>query len=134
VIVVDTNLIAHLFLSSASTEQAEKIYRVDSNWAAPVIWRSEFRNTLTFYLRKNLISLETASHIMNEAKQLLQGSEYEVNSYRVLELVSCSSCSAYDCEFVSLAHDLGIPLVTNDKQILDQFPRTTISIERYLFS
>lgn len=132
-IVVDTNLIGYLFLTSTLTEQAENIFNSDSDWAAPVSWRSEFRSVLGFYLRENLISLQAASQIMSEATQFLQGSEYEVNFYRVLELVSCSPCSAYDCEFVSLAHDLGVPMVTDNKQILDQFPRTTISIERYLF-
>ncbi|MBN1536531.1 MAG: type II toxin-antitoxin system VapC family toxin [Anaerolineales bacterium] len=132
-IVVDTNLIAGLFLSSALSEQAENVFSTDSDWVTPLIWRSEFQSVLGFFLRENLISLEAASQIMSEAAQFLQGKEYEVNAFRVLELLSCSNCSAYDCEFVSLSHDLGIRLVTNNQRILEQFPRTTISVERFLF-
>jgi predicted nucleic acid-binding protein len=131
-IVADTNLIAYLFLTGDLTEQAEKVFCQDSDWAAPILWRSEFRNVLALYLHKGLISLETASLIMDEAMQLFRGCEYEVNSYKVLDLVSRSLCSAYDCEFVALAQDLGIGLVTNDKKILDQFPETVIPIERFL--
>jgi predicted nucleic acid-binding protein len=45
----------------------------------------------------------------------------------VLELASRSGCSAYDCEFVALAQDLEVPLVTNDRQILKAFPTIAIS-------
>lgn len=131
-IVVDTNLIGYLFLSNVHTEQASQVFRMDPDWTAPILWRSEFRNVLALYLHKNLITLETALNIMEEATHLLQGREYEVNSFRILSLVSRSTCSAYDCEFVALAQDLGIPLVTYDKKILDQFSETTISIEQYL--
>ncbi len=127
-IVVDTNLIGYFFLTSVHTDQANRVFRIDPDWAASVLWRSEFRNVLALYLRKNLIPLETAFHIMEEATNLLQGREYEVNSYRVLGLASRSTCSAYDCEFVALAQDLGVSLVTNDKKILDQFPETAISV------
>lgn len=33
-------------------------------------------------------------------------------------------CSAYDCEFVWLARDLRLPLVTADRKVLDAFPDT----------
>ena len=37
----------------------------------------------------------------------------------------------YDCEFIALAQHLDIPLITSDKQILDEFPDTAVSIESY---
>jgi len=40
----------------------------------------------------------------------------------VLDLVASSTCTAYDCEFVALARELAVPLVTTDKQILRDFP------------
>ena len=41
-----------------------------------------------------------------------------------MELVSKSDCSAYDCEFVALARSMGLPLVTEDRSILRDFPGT----------
>ncbi len=52
---------------------------------------------------------------------LMKGREYEVASFQVMELVASSECSAYDCEFVALAEDLGIPFVTADKKISKHF-------------
>ena len=56
-IVVDTNIIAYLYLPTDLTGQAERLLESDPEWAVPVLWRSEFRNVLALYLRKGLISL-----------------------------------------------------------------------------
>ncbi len=48
--------------------------------------------------------------------------EFHVNSIQVYSLVEKSECSAYDCEFVSLAVDLNLKLITMDKRILRSFP------------
>jgi hypothetical protein len=43
-----------------------------------------------------------------------------------------SKCSAYDCEFVALAQDLSVPLVTSDQKILTAFPETAVSPDDFL--
>lgn len=131
-IVVDTNIIGYLYLSSERSEQAEKALLMDPEWVAPVLWRSEFRNVLALYIRKGVLSLRDAVRIMEEATSLMQGGEYEVASYQVLQLAGESACSAYDCEFVALARDLGVPLLTVDRQILEQFPDDAVSLDEYI--
>ena len=131
-IVVDTNVIGYLYLSSPYSEQVERVLLKDTEWAAPLLWRSELRNVLALYLRKGWLSLEDAVRIMDEAVRLMAGREYAVDSVQVLELVEESTCSAYDCEFVALARDLGVPLVTVDKQILRDFPREAVSLETFV--
>ena len=131
-IVVDTNVIGYLYLSSAYSEQAERALLKDAEWAAPLLWRSELRNVLALYMRRGWLSLEDAVRIMDEAVRLMAGREYAVDSVQVLELVEESTCSAYDCEFVALARDLGVPLVTVDKQILRDFPREAVSLETFV--
>ena len=131
-IVVDTNIIGYLFLTSDRSSGAERALRKDPIWAAPLLWRSEFRNVLALYLRQGLLSLEDTHQIMEEAARLMRGMEYEVASLRVLSLIASSTCSAYDCEFVALAQDLGVPLVTADRRILDQFPESSISLDTFV--
>ena len=128
-IVVDTNVIAALYLTSDFTAQAESLILQDVDWAAPLLWRSEMRNTLTKYLRSGLMSLEQIYQIQHEAEILMTGNEYQTNSLAVLKLANASQCSAYDCEFVALARHLGVKLVTQDKQILAQFPQDTIALK-----
>jgi predicted nucleic acid-binding protein len=65
-------------------------------------------------------------HQRAEAEALLAGNEHEVDSRRVLELVRDSDCSACDCEFVALAVQLGVKVVTMDKKMLKAFPQHTV--------
>ena len=131
-IVVDTNVIGYLYLTSERSSQAEVALLKDSGWVAPLLWRSEFRNVLALYIRKSILSLDDALRIMEEASTLMQGNEYDVASLQVMQLVAESTCSAYDCEFVALAKDLNLHLVTVDKRILEQFPNVAISLGEFV--
>ncbi len=131
-IVVDTNIIGYLYLSSDRSDQSEKALLIDAEWVAPILWRSEFRNVLALYIRNNILMLEDAVRIMDQATLLMQGGEYETVSLQVLQLVGESTCSAYDCEFVALARDLNVRLLTVDKQIVKQFPNEAISLDEYV--
>jgi predicted nucleic acid-binding protein len=131
VIVADTNTIAYLLIAGERSLQARKVLRRDPEWAAPLLWRSEFRSVIALYLRRKLMSLAQALQVTEEAENLMRGSEYEVTSSRVLSLASESQCSAYDCEFVALAQELGVPLVTSDGRILSEFPTTAVSPEDF---
>ena len=130
-IVVDTNVIAYLLLGGEKTSKARSVFKRDPKWAAPLLWRSEFRSVLAMFIRQGKLTSENAMEFMNEAETLMQGEEYQVDSGRVIKLIDSSNCSAYDCEFIALAQHLDIPLVTSDKQILDEFPDTAVSIESY---
>src|SRR4030042_1613662 len=131
-IVVDTNVIGYLFLSSKRTDQAEQALLKDSDWVAPPLWRSELRNVLATCTNRSLIDLENALLIISEAEQLMKDSEYEVAAEQVIRLATQSGCSAYDCEFVALAMDLNSPLVTVDKKILARFPDVAISLDEFV--
>jgi len=132
VIVVDTNLLVYLYLPSEQSEQADEAFLKDPEWIAPLLWRSEFLNVLTTCLRKNIVNFEVAIEIMGEAELLMEGSEYSVSSLDILNLAAQSRCSAYDCEFVALARELNIPLVTTDKQILSHFPETAVGLDAFV--
>lgn len=121
-IVVDVNVLVHLHLRGTSTVAAEALLESDSDWVAPVLWRSEFRNTLGTHLRCGGLTLEQALWIQDEAEDLMSGAEYDVDSATVLRLAQSSGCSAYDCEYVALARRLGTRLVTSDRQLLRTFP------------
>lgn len=131
-IVVDTNVISYFYITSEYSELAERLFLKTPSWSAPLLWRSEFRNVLMEYARKGIITLPDAIQIFEAASDLFQGNEYAVNSSQVMILSMHSGCSAYDCEFVNLAQDLGVPLVSMDKKILQNFQDTAVSIQEYL--
>jgi predicted nucleic acid-binding protein len=132
-IVVDSNVLAYLYLPGDHTVGAENLLEQDPDWAAPVLWRSEFRNILAGYIRRKALTFEQACSLQGEAESLLAGSEFEVDSQLVLELVRDSDCLAYDCEFIALATKLNTRLVTEDKKLLRAFPTLAVALSAGLF-
>lgn len=130
-IVSDTNLIAYLMIPSGRTSAAQAVLRKDATWAAPFLWRSEFRSVLALYLRQSHLTLADALQYMEEAENLLRGREYAIASAPALELSQQSGCATYDCEFVHLARELDTVLVTSDKRVLRAFGDTAISMEDF---
>ena len=131
-IVVDTNLLFYFLSQGDHSAAAEKIFEKDREWLAPLLWRSEFRNALVKSIRKRLMGLDVAYGIMAEAESMMLGFEYHVVSDDVLALAASSECTAYDAEFVAMARELRVPLVTTDRELLEKFPGTAVSPEKFL--
>ena len=131
-IVVDTNVIAYLFIQGDRTKQARDALRQDPEWVAPLLWRSEFLNILAFYLRPGQLMLRHANQLMEEAERLMKGGEYQVSSNEVLSLVKTSGCSGYDCEFVALAKGMEKPLITIDRKLIKAFSSVATHLENFV--
>ncbi len=131
-IVADSNLIAYLLIPGDKSELADEVLLKDADWAVPLICRSEIRNILTLYMRHEGMSLSQARKTMEKAETLWRSREYSVPSDDVLELTFHHNVTAYDGEFVVLAKQLGVPLVTFDKAVRKAFPNTAIPAENFL--
>ena len=121
-IVVDTNVIAYLYLPGDRTAAAEALCRENPDWSVPLLWRSGMRNVLATQIRAGRIALKVAQSIQTEAERLLQGREFTVDSAEVLHLAAESGCSAYDCEFVVLADYFDVSLYSADRRLVKRFP------------
>jgi predicted nucleic acid-binding protein len=132
VICVDTNIICYRYMASPHSAAADAAWTKDADWIVPILWRSEFRNALAGSIRRRSLTAQEAIVIANLAEAMLGQKEFTVSTAAVLQLVSRSHCSAYDCEFVALAHSEGLRLVTVDRQILHEFPEVAISLERFV--
>lgn len=133
-IVVDTSVLAPFFIPGELSAEAQKVVQKDSSWIVPRLWRSEFRNVLATHLRVQKITLDQAIETISKAEDFLRDREYEISSAAVLDLASRSGLSAYDCEFIVLAQQFGIVLLTADRRLITAFPETAIALRRWLES
>ncbi len=133
-LVVDTNVLAYLLIEGAETPLARRVLTADPEWAAPILWRSEFRNLLATYIRHSRMLMADAIGYFGDAEKFLLGREHVGDSRIILSLAHESGRSAYDCEFVAVAKDLRVPLVTNDRKLRASFPETAISPEEFVSS
>lgn len=133
-IVADCNLLAYLLIEGEGTRSAEAVFLRDSAWAAPFLWRSEFRNVLTRLIRNRSMRLDDAFGTMAKAEKILGNSSLAVDSLGVLSEAASSGLSAYDAEYVALARRLSIPLVTSDRKVLAAVPTIACAPDAFLSS
>lgn len=131
-IVADTNLITGAYLPGQHTEAIRSVMMKDADWVAPYLWRSEIRNVLWHYLKHGRMSMDSAKRVAMLAEERMRGQEFWTPADRILDLSALSGCTSYDCEFVFVAMDLKVSLVTLDKWVLRQFPDIAVSPEGFV--
>jgi predicted nucleic acid-binding protein len=131
VIVVDTNVVVISLIEGPQTKLARSVFARDSDWRLPELWRHEFLNVLTTYVRHGGMELETARQLWLQAERLLTDCTQAVNMTYALKLSIEHQISAYDAQFVSLADELRVPFVTEDRRLLAKFPRVATSMSLF---
>jgi predicted nucleic acid-binding protein len=130
-IVVDANIIVAAVLKGPLQEMAMRTREKDQ-WAAPGLWRSEFRSALVKMIRAEVIELSDAQEHLKLADYLMLGREFRTNGEKVLEFASRTYGSAYDCEYVVMADDFNVRLVTTDEPLIKHFPKIAVHLRDYV--
>ena len=123
-IVVDTNTLVNYLWRQ---DDAVRVRRRDSQWAAPLTATSELRNALLGFVRQGLATVGEAKRMNAEALSLLGGRVHPVDGAAVLDVALECGLTAYDAEFVVCARTLGAPLVTLDGAVLRGAPDAAVS-------
>ncbi|MBI4306350.1 MAG: type II toxin-antitoxin system VapC family toxin [Chloroflexi bacterium] len=130
-IVVDTNVLAYAVLPGERTDAALSVVRRDPEWVAPRLWRSELRNVLATAMRAGHLKLDLALTAFRAAEELVQDVEVETSTEGCLRVAIRGAVSAYDAEFVIVAEQMGLMLVTGDRRLVRAFPRSAVFVEDF---
>ena len=131
-IVVDSNIVAARNLSSSLTSKAKQVEEKDPVWIVPVLWRYEFQNILATATKAKQIKPEQALDIWEKVAQILIENECEPSASKVIDLVAQYGITAYDGQFVAVALEVGIPCLTEDRELQKKFPGIVISMDEFL--
>jgi predicted nucleic acid-binding protein len=101
-IVADTNLIVYLFVTGDQTAAAQKVLDKDPYWIVPPLWQSEFRKVVAGLIRHGMAQKE-ARQIMQNAMLTIENRQVTSSNDEIFDLITGNNCTAYDCEFVTLA-------------------------------
>ena len=130
-IVADTNLVCYLLIEGERTAAARSAWQRDSQWILPPLWRSEFLNVLVTAVRSSILSIDQASRAWQHASGLFKGSEYDPEGEAVLRTAVRSGLSAYDAQFVVVAEELSVTLVTGDREIAAACPHIAEELQNF---
>ena len=115
-IVADANLILALAIKGPQNETAVAVLKKDSDWAAPALWESEFRNGMLGMIRAQIIGHREALMAHQEIAHLVQ--TFTPSSATVLRIAESHNLTAYDAEYAAIAEWLEIPLLSFDSHLL----------------
>jgi predicted nucleic acid-binding protein len=95
-------------------------------------WRSEFRGALVGHIRAGELTSAQAHGAYERATAVIGGREHLISTAHLLDLSEGNRITAYDLEFVLLARELGVQLVTFDKEVLTEFPAVAVHPNAFL--
>jgi predicted nucleic acid-binding protein len=133
-LVIDTNIIAPLYVRSARTEAVIRLFAQDQIWRTEPLALIELSNVLITYERARYITAAVARGCLDRAAAFLQPNLFRVSHQAALEAALRYGTTAYDGRFLSLAQQLDTPLVTEDAKLRAAAPELTQSLSEALAS
>ena len=131
-VLVDTNVIASLYVRSARTEAVEELFARDAVWRTEPLALIELSNMLITYEGSRYITAATARDCLNRAAAFLQPHFFRVSHQAALEAALDYGVTACDARFLALADQLGIRLITEDARLRAAAPALTQSLAEVL--
>ncbi len=130
-IVADTNLIAYFLIEGTGTEAVHAVYNRDPAWALAPLCRSEYLNVLATTLRAGVLTEDEAHRGWRNDVELFGHREAEPGGKAVQNGAIGARLSAFDAQFVVLARNLGVPLVTADKSLVRARPDVAVAAKEF---
>jgi predicted nucleic acid-binding protein len=132
VILVDTNVIAPLYVRSARSQAVAELFASDAVWRTEPLALIELSNVLISYERARYITAARARDCLKRAAAFLQPHFFRVSHQAALDTALRYRVTAYDARFLALANQLGRRLVTEDASLRTAAPALTQSLAEAL--
>jgi len=116
-LLVDTNIIAPLYVRSARSPAAAELFAHDPVWRTEPLALIELSNVLITYERARYITAAAARDCLNRAAAFLQPHLFRVSHQAALDAALRYGTTAYDARFLALARELRMRLVTEDVKL-----------------
>ena len=127
-LLVDTNIIAPLYVRSARSPAVAELFAHDPVWRTEPLALIELSNVLINYKRARYITAATARDCLDRAAAFLQPHLFRVSHQAALEAALRYGTTAYDARFLALAQQLRMRLVTEDAKLRAAAPALTQSL------
>src|SRR5204862_4926859 len=125
---VDTNIIAPLYVRSSLSQTVGELFARDRIWRTEPLALVELSNVLITYEQARYITAARARDCLNRAAAFLQPHLFRVSHQAALDAALRYGTTAYDARFLALARELRMRLVTEDTKLRAVAPALTQSL------
>lgn len=127
-IVVDTNIIAALYINGAYSGDALALRKQDEFWRTEPFALIELSNILATFERARYISKTSAEDCLFQAEAFLGPRFQAIPHHKALDFAFQYRVTAYDARFLAIAAELGTKLTTQDAKLRSAAPALTQSL------
>lgn len=127
-IVADANIVAALYFDGADTDSARLLLDRDGDWVVPGLWRHEMLNIAANYAKFTQSGTARIVAAWENADAQFADRIRPVDLGSALSMSIKHGISADDAQYVALAQELNVWLVTQDKKLRAAMPARTLSL------
>ncbi|MBT3478743.1 MAG: type II toxin-antitoxin system VapC family toxin [Candidatus Marinimicrobia bacterium] len=125
-------MIAYLYILGDGTSLAQSVYRKNPNWSVPSLWRHEFLQILSTFVKEGGMPLPHAGRIWDQAIGRFVHSEQTIHYKRALVLANEFNINTYDAQALELSQRLDITFVSQNKRLKKAMPQIVTNPETYI--
>lgn len=93
---------------------------------------AETLNVLATYQRRKILTFVQCRKSLDHAERFMKIAQCEVKMDAALAVAAKYAVTGYDAQYVTLAQDLGAPLITEDRKLRVAAPGITFSMQEFL--
>lgn len=117
-IVIDASVVAYLMIEGEMTDVVRELYRVDSDWVTPPILNHEILSILAAVGTEEQSS-QSVEVIWRDVRALLGAKQQVPDPVNSLRLAVELGISGFDAQYLSLAQQLNLPLITGEARLIE---------------
>jgi predicted nucleic acid-binding protein len=131
-VVVDTNIVAHLVLEGDVTAGARALLAADTDWHSESFLLVELTNVMATAVRSGRMKTVAAESALMDGERIIATGLHAAPHADVLALALKYGVSGYDARFLAVAERLATKLVTEDAKLRKAAPALTQSLAQAL--
>lgn len=131
-VLVDTNVVAALWVQSDRTDRARRLLGRNSDWRTEAFALIEFASVMSTSVRNGLEAEFEALLRLGEAERFLGPGVVLASHRSSLSAAVAHGVAVYDARFLVVASELDVRLVTEDLKLRRAVPELTPSLDQAL--
>ena len=131
-IVIDANILIYALIECDNSRLIPQLQEKDADWRTTELCLHETLNVLATYQRRGVLTLEQCRELLRNASRFISVAKCEVNMEASLVAATKYGITGYDAQYVALAQNLAVPLITEDRKLRQAVPDVGISMQEFI--
>ena len=131
-IVIDANILIYALIECDNSRLIPQVREKDADWRTTGLCLHETLNVLATYQRRGVLTLEQCRELLGNASRFISVAQCDVDMEASLVAAAKYGITGYDAQYVALAQNFSVPLITEDRKLRQAVPGVGISMQEFI--